>query len=61
MIYRASQGKELAFVKKMDKNNREWRDLIEVEPNTVYKYVIRAKMQEGYLSGWKETEIELKP
>ncbi|MBB3839722.1 hypothetical protein FHS57_003731 [Runella defluvii] len=61
LIYRASQGKELAFVKKMDKNNREWRDLIEVEPNTVYKYVIRAKMQEGYLSGWKETEIELKP
>lgn len=61
LIYRSSQGKELAFVKKMDKNNREWRDLIEVEPNTVYKYVIRAKMQEGYLSGWKETEIELKP
>lgn len=61
LIYRSLPDQELAFVKKMDKNNREWRDSLEVEPNIVYKYVIRAKMQEGYLSGWKETVIELKP
>ncbi|WP_428664000.1 fibronectin type III domain-containing protein [Runella sp.] len=60
LIYRALPNQELAFVKKMDKNNREWRDSIEIAPNAAYKYVIRAKMQEGYLSGWKETVIELK-
>ncbi len=60
LIYRALPNEELSFVKKMDKDTREWRDSIEIAPKGTYKYVIRAKMQEGYLSGWKETVIELK-
>ena len=51
----------LDLVKKADGNEREWLDSIDVSANKPYRYVIRARMQEGYLSGWKETIIELKP
>ncbi|GAB3954029.1 hypothetical protein GCM10028805_38770 [Spirosoma harenae] len=60
LIYRAVPDDELALVKKLDGTSREWMDYVEMLPNKPYRYVIRARMQEGYLSGWKETVIELK-
>lgn len=61
LIYRALPDDELALVKKLDGTSREWMDFVEMLPNKPYRYVIRARMQEGYLSGWKETVIERKP
>ncbi|OJW70232.1 MAG: hypothetical protein BGO59_26560 [Spirosoma sp. 48-14] len=61
LIYRAMPDDELALVKKVEGDSREWIDYVEMLPNKPYRYVIRARMQEGYLSGWKETVIERKP
>ncbi|WP_155297252.1 fibronectin type III domain-containing protein [Spirosoma aerolatum] len=61
LIYRAMPDDELALVKKVERDSREWIDYVEMLPNKPYRYVIRARMQEGYLSGWKETVIERKP
>lgn len=61
LLYRALPDEELILIKKLDKTVTTWTDTIPVAPNQVYRYVIRAKMREGYLSGWSETKIELKP
>lgn len=61
MLYRASPGEDLVLVKKLDKSIIAWTDTIPIVPNQSYRYVIRARMKEGYLSGWQETIIEVKP
>lgn len=61
LLYRALPDESLVLVKKLDKTINNWTDTIPIVPNQAYRYVIRARMKEGYLSGWKETIIEVKP
>jgi hypothetical protein len=58
-LYKAVANEEFSILKSVATAISKWTDY----PNpadTIYKYLIRAKMKDGYLSGWEEVTIDIK-
>jgi len=59
-LYRAIGNDEYSLMKNLDTITFESVDTPTDSDITIYKYLIRAKMKDGYLSGWKEVTIDIK-
>lgn len=59
LLYRSIENEEYSILKSLENSVSDWIDYPQ-QSATIYKYLIRAKMKDGYLSGWKEVTIDIK-
>jgi hypothetical protein len=58
-LYRSIGEKDLQLIREMEVDENQYSDALITDASN-YRYVIRAKMKDGYLSGWQEITIDIK-